>query len=229
MSVVRDVFGEVLGPYAEPGQQPYDPYAGQPQPQQQEARFDPYTGQPLGPPPLPELDPLDRQFGENLRATIERVVQDSLTPIQEAMQPISATAQDWAAERGRQQAISMFGNRDPNTGLLTGLAAQVGGEFDHDRAMERAARYHYEGVPGPQALERAARDQFEFEKSIRQQAIDQYTATLGGNTRTSPEPPVGGTPPAAPAPGVPTGPRRYEEQLQRSPASLDGRQPPGMG
>lgn len=236
---VRQALGELLDPYAQGDYGQGDPYAGQPQPPgydpyaaaPQQPRFDPYTGQPLQPqaPPLPPLDPLDPQtFPQALQAHVGQMLDERFGQIQEAIQPLSGFAQEYAAERGRERASQLFGGVNEQ-GQLYGLAATVGGAFDHERAMERAARYHYDGMPGPQALERAARDQFEFEKHVRAAAIDEYTRTLGGNAGTPPQPPVGGTPPASPAPGVPTGPNRYVEQLQRSLASMDGRQPPGYG
>lgn len=118
---------------------------------------------------LPEWDPFNPEV---VAAHTNAALQKALAPLIEAISPALDYTEHARMEQGKGEAIDIltrFEKGDDAAGI------DAIGPFDHDRAILAAARYmNQDGLEPEAALERAARDQAQFEDKIRQEAYASF-------------------------------------------------------
>lgn len=144
------------------------------------------AAQPAQPEPSFELDPFDDSYGQNLAAFLERRDQQLLERIEGMFQPIQAHHQQEAHQEAEQRAKD----------VLTDYASQKGVEYNVSLARaladqfldESFARYGNTPRGAEAALHKAADQLIENNRQVREQAINEYKASLERATQTPGEP-----------------------------------------
>lgn len=118
---------------------------------------------------LPAWDPFDPQVVE---AYQNAALQKALAPLIEAITPALDYTEQARNDQGKQEAVDILTKHEKGDDAA-GIDAL--GPFDHDRAILSAARYmNVDGLEPEAALERAAREQAQFEDKIRQEAYASF-------------------------------------------------------
>lgn len=175
-----------------------EPQSYQPQPsQQQQIEFDPFEP-------------------DTVRAFIQQEIDAGVrSALDQEMGPYGPLLESVASVEGEKQARA----------VLSALSDEVG-TFDEDASMILAAGLLSQGNVAPDhALRVSAQYMAEFEKRVREDERTRYLEELK-NLRNAPEEhPVG--PQATEMETVPTGPRRYQEAVERALARRNATLPIG--
>lgn len=150
----------------------------------------------------PAIDPADpNSVSSYVDSQVQRLFEERMAPFQPLLGQI--------AEREGEQAART---------RLDELAGTVG-NFDRDQALVAAQVLLTQGLQPDQALEQAARRQFQFEEGFRNQAIEAYKTSLTAAATATPGAPPGGSA-ANESPAPDRGKDRYELALERGMSRL---------